>query len=142
MASLVVSGAKVVLYVNSRPFAQVSSFQWSSDTPSKEIRGIDSVQAIELAPTTAGANGQIGLYRLTGDGGLEGNGISAPYVDLPAQRYVRIQLIERTADMVLFEANFCRVEFQGWQVASKTLMTGTTRFRSLDCSNEATSFNK
>ena len=41
MATKVVRGAAVILYVNGRPFAHVSGFQWSSATPSKEIRGID-----------------------------------------------------------------------------------------------------
>jgi hypothetical protein len=136
MATKIVHGAAVVVLVNGVPFAEVSGFQFSSGTPGREIRGIDTIETLELAPISAGCTGQLSLYRQLGDGGIEGKGLSTNYGDLPALKYITIQLIDRRADLILFSADRCRVESQTWSVQTKGLMTGQMSFRALSWSNE------
>jgi hypothetical protein len=138
MGTLVVRGATVVLYVNSKVYAEVNSFEFTSNTPAKEIRGIDSTEVLELAATTGSCSGTIGVHRLSGTGGLEGIGVAVRYEDLPAQKYVSLQLVDRSSDTVLFEATKCRIETQGFGVAAKGIMSGKLTFKAISWTNEST----
>jgi len=137
-SSLVIASAHVVVLINGLLYGQVSGFKWGSSTPRKEIYGIDSVEPYELAPTVTHLQGQLSLYRLIGDGGLEGKGIATHYADLPAEKYFRLQLVERRSDTILFQAESCCVESQEWNATARGQMTGTMSFRGLRWENEAT----
>ena len=138
MSSVTIKGASVILHVNGKPYAEVSSFDFSSATPAREIRGIDNIEVLELAVTTGSCSGAIGVYRLIGSGGAEGIGISTAYDELPALKYVMFQLIERLSDTVIFQATQARLENQGWSVAARGLMTGHLTFKALNWNNEVT----
>jgi hypothetical protein len=139
MGSKIVVGAAVVLLVNGVPYGVVSDFQWASSTPSKELRGLDTIETLELIPTSAGCSGTIGLYRQVGSGGLEGIGVTAPFGSLAALKYCSIILLDRRADMLLFSADRVRFEGETWQVATKGVMRGQASFKALSWSNECRS---
>lgn len=136
MPSLIIAGAHVLCYINGRLYSQVSGLQWDSGTPKKEIYGIDSPEPFELAPTVGRLSGRLSLFRVVGDGGLQGPGIASRYIDLPAQKYFRLQLVERRGSTVIFEAEFCTVESESWSVPAKGLVTGTMNFKAINWANE------
>src|SRR5258708_730533 len=87
MPALIVAGAHILCYVNGRLYAQVSEFKWSSSTPRKAIHGIDATDPFELAPTITMIKGEVKVFRLSGDGGFQGLGVSASFSDLPKEKY-------------------------------------------------------
>jgi hypothetical protein len=132
----VVTGAHVFLYINGKPYCRVSAFNWDSSTPSKPIEGIDEVEEIELAPTRARCSIMMSLYRLIGDGGIQGPGIAPPVENLPRGKYISMMLIDRVSDTVLFQADHCRVDRESWNAATKQLVTGSVQLRALSWNNE------
>jgi hypothetical protein len=133
----IVSGASVIMYVNGRPFANVIDFKWRHMTPGEEIGGLDSMEAFEIAPTTSRISGTLNLYRLMGDGGLEGAGIVPTAEWLPRGKYFSLALVERLTDTVIFSAQHCHSEDQGWDVQTRKFVMGSMSFKALSYSNEA-----
>lgn len=135
--SRLITSAKVVLYVNGKPFAQVTDFRWDAATPPKAIYAVDSGEPYELAATQTKISGTVGLLRLIGDGGLEGAGVMPGLHDLPRNKYFSLALIERTTDTTIFRADKCWCVAQSWNVPSKGIVTGQMGFEAIDWSNEA-----
>ena len=128
--------AGVLLYVNNKPYGQVKSFRFNSDTPRNAIYGIDSLDPFELAPTVTKVSGSIGLIRTLFDGGVEGAGLTANYEQLPREKYFSITLVEKASDTVLFRADFCSVTRQSWDFEAKEMVKGQVEFEALTWSNE------
>lgn len=132
----VITGASILCYINGSRFGRVSGFSFRSMTPRKAIYGLDSIDPHELAPTVSRCTGSIRLYRTTGDGGAEGAGMSASFEDLPREKYFTIQLIDRGTDKVLFQAQYCSVVSQNWDMPAKGTITGSLEFEAITWSNE------
>jgi hypothetical protein len=133
---LLLSGAKVVLYVNGNLFGKVSSFKYASATPRKKIRGVDSMVPFELGMTTNDINGTMTVYRLIQDGGAEGAGMVAPIVEIPREKYFSLILVDIASNTVIFEADYCSVEDQSWTFEARDLAKGQITFSALDYLNE------
>lgn len=136
--SRIITGARVLVYVNGKPFAQVTHFRWDSATPPKKIMGVDSGEPVELAPTTTMISGNMGLLRLSGDGGLEGAGIIPEFSEVPRGKYFSLALIDRATDTQIFRADRCWCASQSWDIPSKGMVTGQMTFEALGWNNEAT----
>lgn len=139
MPSLIIAGPHIVVHVNGHVYAQVTSAEWSSETPKKPIYGIDSVHPFELAVTTSHIKGSLALYRLTGSGGLQGAGIIAPFPDLSKEKYFTLQLIDRRSGGVVFDCRLCSADNERWVIANKALMTGSLSFSGISWNNETAS---
>jgi hypothetical protein len=135
----VLTAAAVTCNINGQNYGRVTSFSWSASTPHRAIRGIDSLEAQELAPASVTVTGTMSLYRIVGDGGLEGTGVAANIVDIPREKYFTIQLIDRGSDLVIFEAQQCLVQSQSWNVPSRGTVTGSVTFEALNWNNESRS---
>lgn len=135
--SKVLTGARLILLVNGLPFAKISEFGFSSDAPVRAIHGIDQIEAFELASTTAGVSGSMQIYRLAGDGGAEGAGITTPFPDLSRARYFSIAVLDRLRDQVIFEARRCSLTSQAWSMAARGIVTGHLNWVGIDWTNEA-----
>lgn len=134
--SHLITGPKVFLYINGQPYGRVVGFRWSSDTPKRAAYGLDSTEPYELMPTITRCTGQLQVLRVSRDGGAEGAGIAAPYVDLTLEKYFSILLIEQRTDTVLFQADQCSCVNQQWDVSARTFMMGTISFEALTWTNE------
>lgn len=134
--SKVLTSAKIVCYINGKACGYVTSFGWNSDTPMKNINGIDSLSPYELAPTSTNCTGNIGLVRTVRSGGIEALGMTAHSSVLAQARYVTITLIDRTTDSLLFRADFCAVTNQRWDVPEKGIVRGSVSFTALAWNNE------
>ena len=132
----VVVSAGVKLYLNGKPYGNVTEFSWTSATPRRAIYGLDVTEPCELAPTTTRVAGNVEVIRTVGDGGAEGAGITATYPDLSAEKYFTLQLIERKSDTVIFEARYCSLVSQSWQAPLKGVVSGSLDFEALEWNNE------
>lgn len=136
MESRVVTGARVRVYINGRLLGRVWKFNFSANTPVDPIQGIDSSLPYELAPTVSHITGTLALYRLAGDGGIEGPGMAAIVQDILKQKYFTLMVVERVTDTVIFRADQCMVTMQNWDVAAAGRMNGTVQFQGIAWNNE------
>jgi hypothetical protein len=139
MRSRLAAGAKVILYVNGKPYAPVVSFRWDSTTVPHPIMGLDSGEPYELAPATTKITGNLMILRQIGDGGIEGAGLVPNFGDLPRGKYFTLALVDRVTDTTMFQASKCWIVSQSWDVPSKGLVTGSVSFEAIDWNNEASS---
>ncbi|NDD85746.1 hypothetical protein EBZ38_15905 [bacterium] len=134
--SRLITGAKVVVYVNGSVFGYAINFRWTSSTPRRAIYGIDSGEPYELAPTTTRIVGSMSLYRTIDGGGLEGPGVVANLDNIPREKYFSIALMERSSGQVIFRAEQCSVVSQSWDIPSRGIVTGSFEFEALAWNNE------
>lgn len=123
-------------YINGKLVGRVTSFRWSSDTPRKDIYGLDSVVPYEIAPTTVSCSGSVGLIRTHADGSIEALGMTAHSSQMERERYFTLTLVDRATDTLLFRADYCAVIGQQWEVPERGLVRGTVNFRALQWNNE------
>ena len=138
MRPQLVAGGRVLIYLNGVRFGRAISIQLNISSPNRSIETIDDLQPAELAPTRVRLRGTVTCYRLAGDGGIEGAGVSTEFAEIPRQKYFTLTLRDRVTDSVLFEFDYCMVDEQIWQVATKELMTGSFNFTGITWANEAT----
>lgn len=136
MQAKTLTGGHIVCYVNGKLYGRVSSFNWDSQTNHKPIYGIDSADPFELAAATTKISGSMAVYRLHGDGGAQGAGIVPKYEDMPRGRYFSITLLDRSTDLILFQARYCVLQAESWSVPSRGIITGQLHFEAVDWNNE------
>jgi len=136
MRNQIAQGSRAIVYINGRRFGRAISLDFSSSTPTRSIDTIDNVFPEEIATTRTKIRGSLACYRLIGDGGIEGIGISTSFDLLPRQRYFSVEVRDRVTDLVIFHADYCRVEEQSWSLRSKELMTGSFSFTGITWGNE------
>lgn len=131
-----VVSAGVVLYINGRPFGRVSAFNWNSNTPKTPKYGVDTLLPTDFVPGPTSITCNVGVYKVSGDGGAQGAGIAGHLEDVPREKYFRAQLIERATGTIVFQADTCTTISQTWNAPSKGLVTGQIVFTALSWSNE------
>lgn len=134
----VVVGAHMAVLINGRRFGEATRLEHGSDTPVDEKRGLDSMVAFELAPTTAIVTGTLMMLRVRGTGALEGLGITAPFRKIPMGKYFSILVVNRLDGSKVFAADRCLVTNQRWIFGAKERASGTFSFKGIEFSNEAT----
>lgn len=137
MQEKVISGATLKCYINGDFLGIVTGFRYTVRTSHIGLRGIDSNTVQEFAPSTYMVMGQAEVVRLRGSGGLEGAGIVSFSDTILLEKYLRIDLLDRVTDKVVFSAINAVVMEQNWQTAPKDLMRGSFAFEAADFTNEA-----
>lgn len=136
MISKIVCSAHCFVFINGKRFGQASAVFWNSSTPSREIRGIDCIDAIELVTTTSSAGGSIAMYKVRADGGIQGVGMTQRSKYMPQGKYFTVAVIDRLSDTTIFRADRCRVESEEWGAPSKGFVSGNVHFKAIEQSNE------
>lgn len=133
--SPLLTGAQVVCYINGSICGKVASFNWDSQTPRRFIQTIDTLVPVETVPLPTSIVGTVGIYRIHGDGGAEGLGMVAPNGYNELEKYFTIMILDRTNDMVIFQADNCSVMSQSWAIQRGYVM-GQIQFRAMTWNNE------
>lgn len=133
--SRLVVGAQVVVYINGAPYGRVADFGWSDNSPRKEVACVDWLGPWELIPTSTRVQGNMTIYRLHRDGGIEASGMKATWRDVPREKYFSVLVLDRSTDTVIFQANKCSINSQSWRVGKGYVM-GTINFTALEWNNE------
>lgn len=135
MANSVICGPHAVVYINGKPFAQVSSIDYNIASPYRVITGIDTLLPLDTAPQSLSYTASMQLYLIRGRGGIEGEGLSATWEAATRGKYFSILVIDRLTSNILFEGRKNRATGQQWRIAAKSLVTGTVQFTGLFYSN-------
>ena len=136
MRGIVITGARILVYLNGKKFGRALSFGFTSSTPYREIETIDKTLPAELAPTRQRVSAQLGIIRTEADGGAEGMGLIPPGADLPRGQYFTIELRDRVTSLTLFRSDACCVDSQSWQVVAKGRWEGQLSIKCIGCSDE------
>ncbi len=128
-------GAHVVVYVNGSMYGRVASISYDVAEAQREVSCIDMPHIAELVPTTMKINGNLTIYRLHADGGIEGAGMAPVWQDLPRAKYFSILIVDRYNDQVLFRSDKNMVQRQSWTVGRGFVM-GSVAFTGITWSNE------
>ena len=134
-SSLLLSGAKVLCYVNGVLAGACTSFSWSSQSPKRPLQGLDVLAPVELIPGPVSVSGSLSLVRQSNDGGAEALGLSALFGDV--EKYYVLALVDRTNGQTLFQARQCQSQSQSWDVRPQQLVRGQVSFIGLYWNNEA-----
>lgn len=136
MSEKITVGAQVSGFVNGIRWGQVTGFRFSSVTQHKELSALDSLEPFEITPVACKVTGTVSLIRLVADGGLEGQGITTNFEQLPRQKYFTFTLRDNFTDGILFESRFNVVQEQNWDFQAKGIVTGSFTFTGISWNNE------
>lgn len=134
--SHLLTGPKLVLYVNGSPYVPVRSCSYTLDTPVKETRGVDCAAAFQLDPTIVRCSGTLSVYRIARSGGAEGVGAAVAMEDVPNQKYVSLAIVDRATDTVVWSARRCMITSQTWDPEARGLLSGRWTFVGTDWKGE------
>lgn len=137
--SSIICGPQTVVYINGKPFAQVSSIDYSIASPYRVITGIDTLLPLDTAPQSLSCTGTMNLYMIRGRGGIEGEGMAATWEAATRGKYFSILVLDRATSSILFETRKNRALGQQWRLAAKSIVTGTVQFTGLFYSNNTVS---
>ena len=127
--------AHVRCYINQRYEGKITSFNWTGESPRKEIKGIDCLEPFELAITQNRVSGSFTVVRAHLDGGAEGMGVTATSpID---ERYFTLNLVDETTKASLFYAENCAVTNQSWSITPRGMVMGNINFVGVSWKNEA-----
>jgi hypothetical protein len=134
----IIAGAHVLVYINGKLFGRATSFTWTSSTPGRKIRVIDTQHAVELAATTIDVDWTLGCVRTVGDGGFQGVGVAATQpTDNSLGKYFTIQLVERRSGLTLFRCDMNNANAEQWSVNAKAQTIGSVSASGIIWLNEA-----
>jgi hypothetical protein len=106
-------------------------------TPRKELRGIDTLQSVELVPTSANVKGTLQIYRLHQDGGIEAAGLASTFDSLTREKYAALMVLDRATDTTIIQVDKFCVQNQAWSFSPKSYIIGTITWSGLNYFNES-----
>jgi hypothetical protein len=137
--SSIICGPQVVVYINGKPFAQVSSIDYNISSPYRIITGIDTLLPLDTAPQSLSYTASMQVYMLRGRGGLEGEGLTATWEAATRGKYFSILVMDRVTSNIIFEGQKNRATGQQWHIATKSIVSGTVQFTGLFYGNNTVS---
>lgn len=104
MASYVLTGAHIKLYINNILYREVQGLSFSIDYGETELYGIDSAYPQEIVPGKAMVRGSVSGIRLKYSGGLQGKNMRPLFNQLQSSPYISIRIQDRQSgeDIALF----------------------------------------
>jgi hypothetical protein len=134
----IVAAAHILVYINGKLYGRCTSFTWTSNTPGRKIRVIDTQHPVELATTTIDVDWSMGVLRTVGDGGLQGVGVASMQpADMSLEKYFTIQLVERRSGLTIFRCDMNNANSENWQINAKMQMVGNVSASGIIWVNEA-----
>lgn len=132
-----ISSARILVFINNRLYGRCGGISWQAVTPKKAARAVDTPVVQEYMPTTIEVAGTMAIYRMIGDGGVEGAGIQANQIDVAREKYFTIVLVERSTDTPILQINQATVQSQSWNATAKGMLMGQVSFSGIIFTNEA-----
>lgn len=131
-----VTGSGLLVYINGQIFARCTGFSFKSTQNYKTIMHLDSSEPAEFMPTTTSISGNLKCIRTSGDGGLEGLGVSCSFENFTRLKGFSLMVIDRKINLPILKVQNCVSSNQQWGVDAKGIMTGGFEFEGFDWKNE------
>lgn len=137
MISQTLTAPLLKCFVNGKLLGIVTGIEWTVSSGRKPVSGIDQTTVQEWVPTTYTVSGRVSVIRAIGTGGLEGIGLVGFSDTTLLEKYLKIDLIDRSTDKVVFSAVNAVISSQNWSVSPKQVVTGSFSFEATQYVNEA-----
>lgn len=135
----IICGPHTVVYINGKPFSQVSAVDYNINSPYKLLTGIDTLLPLDTIPQSLSYTATLQLYMIRGRCGIEGEGLAATWEAATRGKYFSILILDRQTQNVIFEGQKNRATGQQWRFASRSIVTGTVQFTGLFYNNNTVS---
>ena len=130
------AGARTVLRINGKPVGFATAVSWNISTLFSEIRTVDDYLPYELAPTLVSVEGTIGSLHVPGFGATA----ALQQADVRSflfQRYVNIEVRDRTTNQLLFYTDKAIITSRSENITSENLATTTLTFKAIGWKDES-----
>lgn len=119
MATFVLTGAHIRLYINNKLYKEVQSISFDIDYGEYEIHGIDAGHAQEIAPGKVLVKGKINGLRIKQSGGLQAASARPLFKDNAASPYISIRIQDRVSqEDIVFIPN-CKISRESHSIVTK-----------------------
>ena len=120
MASFVLTGAHIQIYINNKLYKVSQGVSFDIDYGETEIYGIDSAYAQEIAPTRVTVKGRINAIRVKQSGGIQSANIRPFFTDLAASPYISIRITDRQSGEDILFIPQAKVSSESHQIMTKS----------------------
>lgn len=128
--------ADAIVYINGKPFALATGFEWMISYGRRAIYGIDQHTPQELASGQSKIVVTVRCLRTRLSAGVEGAGIAPLEENLLSERYFFLQLVDRVTDTVILQVPNCSISTQRWSVPERGIISGSFECEGLAFANE------
>jgi hypothetical protein len=128
-------GAHALVYINGKLYGRVAGVEVDSTTPHREVQPVDVLTPAELVPQAAKLAGNMSVFRIHGDGGIQATGMIPVWRNLTRGKYFSILITDRFSGTTFFRADACSCTRESWRIGRGYVM-GQISFKGLDWSNE------
>jgi hypothetical protein len=120
MATHVLTGAHIKLYINNKLFKTVQSISIDVDYGETEIYGIDAAYPQEIATTRVSVRGKISGIRLKYSGGLQADNVRPLFTDVASAPYISLRIEDRQSGEDILFIPQAKVTKESHQIATKS----------------------
>jgi hypothetical protein len=119
MASFVLTGAHIKMYINNKVYKVAQSVSIDIDYGETEIRGIDAPYAQEIASNIISVKGKVNGLRLKMSGGIQAHNLRPLFTDSAAAPYISIRIQDRQSGEDIIFIPQAKVVRESHQVGTK-----------------------
>lgn len=120
MASYILTGAHIKVYVNNKLYKVAQAVSFDIDYGEVEIYGIDAPYAQEIAGTKVTVRGRIQGLRLKYSGGIQGSDLRPLFTDTAASPYISIRIQDRQSGEDIIFIPQAKISKESHQVGTKS----------------------
>lgn len=120
MATYVLTGAHIKLYINNILYKEVQGLTFSIDYGETEIYGIDSAYPQEIAPGKVMVRGSVQGLRLKYSGGIQGKNMRPLFDATQASPYISIRIQDRQSGEDIALIPQCKITKESHSIATKS----------------------
>ena len=124
--SVVLAGANCKLFIGGQLYPEVQSIAYTLDYGEKEIYGIDSIFAQEIATSRISVQGTVTGLRLKLSGGLQGKDAITKINQKIFAPYVTIEVRTRQSETKLILIPQCKIVSESYQISAKGCLLYTS----------------
>lgn len=135
-SSVVLQGAECKMYISGKLYPEVQSINYTIDYGEREIFGIDSQYAQEVAPTRVVVQGSVQGVRVKFTGGLQGYEARAKINQILHAAYTSLRVKDRRSDIDIFFLPQMKVTSETITIPAKGVVQLNFNFRGIIPYNE------
>lgn len=120
MASHVLTGAHINVYINNKLYRVAQSVSFDIDYGETEIYGIDGAYPQEIASTKITVKGRMTIIRVKNAGGIQADNMRPFYTDTASSAYISIRISDRQSGEDILFVPQAKISRESHSIATKS----------------------
>ena len=129
--SIVLKGSEIKIFISGKLYNEVQSITWTIDYGEKEIYGIDSQFAQEIAPTKIAVQGKITGVRVKNSAGLQGKAARTRISEILHAPYTSLRVSDRHSNVDILWLPQMKVVSESLSVQAKGIASLSFTFKGI-----------